>query len=150
MYVSTPEQPFAAGSDVPGIPAPSTNWFFAEGATGPFFDFFLLLANPQPTDASEHHLRHERGGTFTKVYPVAASSRTTISVQQENEILDNAAIAATVTSTCPNPAECANFWSALPVGQRRARVGWLDRHGDALGAGRWRGGRSRSRRRPTS
>ena len=34
-----------------GIAAPSTSWFFAEGATGPFFDFFLLLANPQPTDA---------------------------------------------------------------------------------------------------
>ena len=121
-----------------GIAAPSTSWFFAEGATGPFFDFFLLLANPNPTDAqvSVTYVTSE-GGSVTKPYTVAANSRKTISVQQEDPLLDNAAIAATVTSTnnVPILAERAIFWPAVPV-VRGARVGGRDGDGDAMGAGR--------------
>ena len=52
MYLSRPGQPFAAGHDSAGVTAPATNWFFAEGATGGFFDLFILLANPEQPDAA--------------------------------------------------------------------------------------------------
>ena len=39
------------GHESAGVTAPSTTWFLAEGATGPFFETFILLANPQPTAA---------------------------------------------------------------------------------------------------
>ncbi len=151
MYVSTPEQPFAAGTDVAGIAAPSTSWFFAEGATGPFFDFFLLLANPNPTDAQVSVTYDtSMSGSVTKPYTVAANSRQTISVQQEDLLLDNEAIAATVTSTTrADPGGARDLLAGVPV-VRGARVGGRDRDGDALGAGRRRGGRCRWKRRPTS
>ena len=52
MYFSRPGQPFAAGHASAGVTAPSTSWFFAEGATGSFFDLFILLANPGSQDAT--------------------------------------------------------------------------------------------------
>jgi len=51
MYFSTATQPFAAGHEGAAVAAPATNWFLAEGATGSFFDLFLLLANAETTDA---------------------------------------------------------------------------------------------------
>ena len=55
---------FAAGHDSAGVTAPATEWFFAEGATGGFFDLFLLFANPNATDAAAvqaTYLLPERG-----------------------------------------------------------------------------------------
>jgi autotransporter-associated beta strand protein len=144
MYVSTAEQVFAAGTDVAGIAAPSTSWFFAEGATGPFFDFFLLLANPQSTAADVSITYVTSGGdSVTKSYAVAGNSRRTISVQQEDPRLDNAAIAATVTSTNAVPilAERAIFWPAFPWYEGHASAGvtatgtrWALADGEAGGA----------------
>ena len=42
---------FGAGHESAGVTAPATQWFLAEGATGPFFDLFVLVANPGDTDA---------------------------------------------------------------------------------------------------
>ena len=47
MYLNQPGQPFAAGHESAGVTAPATSWFLAEGATGPFFDLFVLIANPE-------------------------------------------------------------------------------------------------------
>ena len=49
MYLTRPAQPFAAGHESAGVTAPATSWFLAEGATGPFFDLFILIANPNDT-----------------------------------------------------------------------------------------------------
>ena len=48
MYLSRPDQPFAAGHESAGVTAPATSWFLAEGATGSFFDLFVLIENPTP------------------------------------------------------------------------------------------------------
>ena len=40
------------GHESAGVSEPSTNWFLAEGATGPFFDTFVLVGNPNPTPAT--------------------------------------------------------------------------------------------------
>ena len=52
MYLNRPGQPFAAGHESAGVTAPALEWFLAEGATGPFFDLFVLIANPNPTRAT--------------------------------------------------------------------------------------------------
>ena len=46
MYLNRPGQPFAAGHESAGVTAPATQWFLAEGATGPFFD--LVRADREP------------------------------------------------------------------------------------------------------
>ena len=52
MYFGAPPDVlFKAGHDSAGVTAPSTRWFLAEGATGPFFETFILLANPNPAPA---------------------------------------------------------------------------------------------------
>ena len=50
MYSSLGGVPFAAGHGGAGVTAPALTWFLAEGATGNFFDLYLLIANPGPTD----------------------------------------------------------------------------------------------------
>ena len=52
MYLSRPGQPFGAGHESAGVTAPALEWFLAEGATGAFFDLFVLIANPGATDAA--------------------------------------------------------------------------------------------------
>ena len=50
-FASLPERLWTGGHVNTGITAPSTSWFHAEGATGGFFSTFILLSNPQTTDA---------------------------------------------------------------------------------------------------
>ena len=84
MYLDRPGQPFAAGHESAGVTAPSTSWFLAEGATGSFFEMFVLVANPNPTPANvavDYLLTN--GSVLTKNYAVAANSRFTIWVDEE-------------------------------------------------------------------
>ena len=46
MYFTRPEQVFAGGHESAGVTAAPTRWFLAEGATGSFFNMFILIANP--------------------------------------------------------------------------------------------------------
>jgi hypothetical protein len=46
MYWSRPGEPFAAGHGASAVAAPATRWYLAEGATGSFFETFILLLNP--------------------------------------------------------------------------------------------------------
>jgi hypothetical protein len=84
MYLNKPGQAFAAGHGSAGVTAPALEWFLAEGATGPFFDLFVLIANPNPTPA---HVTADYlllgGGVRTKSYTIPANSRFTIYVDQE-------------------------------------------------------------------
>ena len=86
MYLSRPGQPFAAGHESAGVTAPSMEWFLAEGATGTFFDLFVLIENPGVTDAQvEVQYLLPSGGNLvmTKQYLVRAESRFTIYVDNE-------------------------------------------------------------------
>jgi hypothetical protein len=100
MYLNTPQQPFAAGHGSAGVTAPATRWFLAEGATGPFFDMFILIGNPTGQDAVvEAKYQLIGGGIVTKRYDVAANSRFNIMVDNEGDELANAAVSTTLTST---------------------------------------------------
>jgi hypothetical protein len=130
MYISRPGQIFAAGHGSAGVTAPATSWFLAEGATGPFFDLFILLANPndQAAQVTVDYLLDD-GTTYAKSYQVPANGRFTIWVDDEQipagsgiKPLGNVAVSSTITSTTvpiiversmwwPGPALSANFWT---------------------------------------
>ncbi len=128
---SNPSQlAFAAGHASAGVTAPALEWFLAEGATGPFFDLFILIANPNPTPATiaiDYLLLG--GGVQSKTYTVDANSRYTIWVDDEElpagsglKPLANAALSSRVRSTnavpvvvertmwWPGPALTADYW----------------------------------------
>jgi hypothetical protein len=132
MYLSRGSQAFAAGHESAGVTAPSTSWFFAEGATGPFFDLYLLLANPGGTDADVQLTYLLPGGTtLEKSHLVRANSRVTVSVDTEEfpagsgqQLLDNAAVSTIVQSRngVPIIAERSMWFPATPVGS------WAEAH----------------------
>jgi hypothetical protein len=107
MYLDRPGEPFAAGHGSAGVTAPSLEWFLAEGATGPFFELFILVANPNGTPAqvtADYLLPN--GQTISKAYVVPAQSRFSIWVDDEqfpagsgNRLLENAAVSTRVRST---------------------------------------------------
>jgi Tol biopolymer transport system component len=113
MYFSTPSQPFAAGHEGAAVEASATSWFFAEGATGSFFDLFLLLANAEATDANVQvtYLRPS-GAPIIKTYTVKAQSRLTINVDVEDPLLLDTPVSSIVESTngVPIIAERAMWW----------------------------------------
>jgi len=107
MYKNTPGQAFAAGHESAGVTAPALEWFLAEGATGPFFDLFVLIANPndRPAQVTARYLLFG-GGVLTKDYTVPANGRITIWVDDEElpagsgqKPLANVAVSTTIRST---------------------------------------------------
>jgi hypothetical protein len=113
MYRDAPGQPFGAGHESAGVTAPALEWFLAEGATGPFFDLFVLVANPGDMDArieATYLLRN--GTTLVKPYTVAATSRFNIWVDYEDATLADTAVSMTIRSTNDVPVivERAMWW----------------------------------------
>jgi hypothetical protein len=92
MYADAPDHVWAGGTDSAAVHAPSSQWFFAEGATGAFFDTFFLIANPNPDPVTVRatYLLYT-GESFTKDYPVAANSRFTISAGSDDPRLASTA-----------------------------------------------------------
>ena len=90
--------------------APSTSWFFGEGATGAFFDTFLLLANPSAQNAvvQVEYLR-DGDGAVTRTYTVPANSRFSVYVDGEPGMAATA-FGTRVTSSVPIVAERAMYW----------------------------------------
>jgi hypothetical protein len=113
MYFSTPDQPFAGGTGGAGLPQPATHWFVAEGATGSFFDLYILIGNPSAQDANVTvtYLLAD-GTTIDKPYVVAKESRLTISVKDQDAHLAAATLSSVVTSTNAVPiiVERAMWW----------------------------------------
>jgi autotransporter-associated beta strand protein len=100
-----------AGHESAGVTEPSAMWFLAEGATGPFFETFVLLANPgdQPAEATVTFLP-DNGAPVVKTVPIPAQERITLNIETEDASLANAAVATQVTSTRPILVERAQYW----------------------------------------
>jgi hypothetical protein len=123
MYRSTPTQTFAAGHESAGVTSPATRWFLAEGATGPFFDLFILIANPNPSPAEVRvDYLLSTGETYSKVYTLAPDSRFTIWVDDEQlpegsgiKPLANVAVSSTITSLnhVPIVVERTMWWPGV-------------------------------------
>lgn len=118
MYLSTAAQVFAAGHESAGVTASASTWFLAEGATGPFFDEFVLIANPSTTAAQVRATYLLPGGTtLTKDYAVPATSRFNIWVDEESfpglgKALANTAVSVTLEALngVPFIAERSMWW----------------------------------------
>jgi hypothetical protein len=111
MYFSTPTQPFAAGHEGAAVQMPQKFWFFAEGATGSFFDLFLLLANGQATDVDvKVTYLLPIGDPIVKHYEVKGQSRRTIPVDGEDPRLLDSPVSMIVESEVPIVAERAMWW----------------------------------------
>ena len=110
-YLDRPGQPFAAGSASAGVTSLATEWRFAEGATGPFFDTFLLLANPGTTAVNvQATYQRPDGITVQKTYDVPARTRRTVWVDNEDPALADTAVSTRLVATGGIVAERAMWW----------------------------------------
>lgn len=121
MYFGT--SPFwTGGHDSAGVTAPATTWFHAEGATGPYFDSYILVGNPNQGSATvTFTYLLESGATVTKVKTVPGNTRLTVRVASEDARLADAAISTSVTSTLPIVSERAMYWPG-------ASSSWVEAH----------------------
>ena len=123
---------FNAGHESAGVKAPALSWFLAEGATGPYFDEFILIANPGSTGAQvQARYLLVDGTVLTKDYVVPAASRFNIWVNEEDfpgmgKALADAALSATLTSTngVPIVVERSMWWP-------RPSPFWMEAHNSA-------------------
>jgi hypothetical protein len=132
MYLNQPGRVFDAGHESAGVTAPATGWFLAEGATGPYFDLFVLIANPTGADASiTVTFLLPNGNTVIQSYTVAANSRFNIWVDTLPGI-ENTAVATIVESTIPIIVERAMWWPGTAAT-------WAEAHNSPglTATGRW-------------
>jgi hypothetical protein len=106
---------WTGGHESAGAPAAASDWFLAEGATGPFFETFLLLANPgsEPADVTMTYLPAS-GVPVTRTKQVPANGRLTVNIEFEDPSLENAAVATHVTSSKPIVVERSQYWPYTP------------------------------------
>ena len=113
MYLTRGGVFFLGGHESAGVTASATEWFLAEGATGAYFDTYVLIANPSATEASVlvTYLL-PGGGTVEKTYAVDPLSRFSIWVDQEDPKLADTGVSTIVRSTnnVPIIVERAMWW----------------------------------------
>ena len=131
---------FEAGTVSAGVTAPQRRWYFAEGATGDFFDEWLLVANPSVADASVviRYLLPD-GRAYRRTQLVPAASRTSIHVDAEAGLTAEAGTPAVDAGATPlaSTALALELESSYPVVAERS-LWWAD------AAGRWYEGHTAS------
>jgi hypothetical protein len=131
MYFgTTSSRLWSGGTESAGVTALSPHWFMAEGATGGFFDTFILLSNPNGVDANvtlQYLL--DTGDTVTVPKVVLANARLTTNIETEADArLHNAAVSTVVSSDQPIIAERSMYWpgAAVPWGEGHNSFGVVD------------------------
>jgi hypothetical protein len=116
MYFGT-QALWDAGHASAGVPAPATDWYLAEGATGPFFETFVLVANPTNDVADvTFTFLPEAGASVTRAHQVPAGGRLTVNIETEDSALANlGAVGTRVTSTAPVVVERSQYWPFTPA-----------------------------------
>jgi hypothetical protein len=112
MYADRAGQLLGLGHGGLGAPRPSTTWYLAEGATGPFFDAYVVIANPSTSPAAlSVRFLTDRGTTVTREVTVAPERRVSLFVDAMAG-LEDTSFATVVTSTngVPVVVERAMYW----------------------------------------
>ena len=126
-FASAPGKLWGGGHVNTGTTTPSTTWFHAEGATGTFFNTFVLLSNPQPVDANvQLQFLLQTGEVITRPKTVPANQRLTINPAAEGDPrLENASLSTIVTSDVPIVSERSMYWpgDASPFGEGHNSAG---------------------------
>ena len=149
-------RPFGAGHESAGVTAPATTWFLAEGATGPFFDLFILDRQSECDRRRGHRdvpaaRRHDGRRRRTRWRPRAGSTSGSI------RKIRSWPTPAVSDASSPRPTACRSSSSARCGGRadsddvgRGAQLARARRRpARAWGAGRRRGRRRRQHARPT-
>ena len=132
MYLTRGGVLYEAGHESAAVPSPAAHWFLAEGATGPYFDEFILVANPDIAVA-QIDVRYllPDGTVLAKAYAVPPQSRIDIWVNEETfpglgHALAGTALSATIHSTNDVGVivERAMWWP-------RPSNHWLEAHNSA-------------------
>jgi autotransporter-associated beta strand protein len=126
-FASAPGQTWLGGHGSIGVATPSRHWFFAEGATGSFFDTYILLANPAtaPVDATITFLG-PAGETFSTTKTVPAQGRFTLDMDFETAgHLPPGAVATVIDAPNELIAERSMYWGgdASPWGEAHNSFG---------------------------
>ena len=112
---------FEGGHESAGVNATSREWFLAEGATGDFFENFVLIANPNPTVATVNvTYLLTSGATVNKTVTVPANGRRTINVETVDPQLASADVSVAITSDVGIVVERAMYWPNISQGWRDA------------------------------
>lgn len=121
MYFGSPG--WIGGHAGPGLQAPGTRWFSAEGVTGSYFDTYLLLGNPSPERTAHVNLRFlsRDGGVYRRGYEIAPATRLTVNAEIAHPALADAEFSTVIDSDVPVVAERATYWGG-------AFPNWLDAH----------------------
>jgi hypothetical protein len=121
MYFGSPL--FSGGHESAGVQAPSRTWFLAEGATGAFFDTYVLIGNPNAGTAvvTATFLRDD-GRTVTREYAIPGNTRLTLDVEAQDPLLADTAVSTTISADQPVVVERAMYWPG-------PSTSWLDAHG---------------------
>jgi autotransporter-associated beta strand protein len=131
MYFgTTPSRLWSGGHESAGVTAASTHWFLAEGATGGFFDTFILLSNPQDQAAAvDLQYLLDTGETVHVAKSVPSHTRLTVNIEAEDDVrLKNAAVSTVIRSDVPIIAERSMYWpgAAVPWGEGHNSFGVVD------------------------
>ena len=125
MYRNNGNELFSAGHNSAAIDAPAMRWFLAEGATGGTFDEFVLIANPNATEATLK-VSYLRAGKkpIVKTHTAPPQSRLTIWVDQEDAALQAAEVSVIIEAQTPTPVvvERSMWWRATAGGE------WIESH----------------------
>jgi hypothetical protein len=109
------------GHEAAGVNSTSTHWFLAEGATGSFFQCYILLSNPTASIAHVNltYLLPD-GTTVAQTKDVPANGRQTIDVKSVSPLLAATSMSTTITSDVGIIVERSMYWPAGPTGWREA------------------------------
>lgn len=125
MYLDGNGLPLSSGHVSAGVVSAAPQWVMAEGATGPYFDLFVLIANPstQTAQVTVDYLLPD-GGRVSKAVEVGARSRVTLWVDVQDPRLANTAVSTVVRSTngVPIVAERSMWWP-MPWSEGHASPG---------------------------
>jgi Domain of unknown function (DUF4394)/Calx-beta domain len=105
------DPPFTGGHATAGVTAPASLWYLAEGATGEFFDTFILLLNPNPFDVDVVVTYYTPATSGAQAVRIAAESRVSINIETvDPQVGARAAVSAQVQCRYPIVAERAQYW----------------------------------------
>lgn len=100
MFLTTSDgRIFRAGHQSAAVKAPALDWFLAEGATGPYFDTFVLIANPSAREAVvDVTFLRPAGPPIVHRLVIPAATRHTIWVDQADPALAHTAVSTRVVA----------------------------------------------------
>jgi hypothetical protein len=122
LGAGTPKH-WTGGHCVMGAIGLSTDWYFAEGYTGPGFDEYITIQNPWAspiTVDAEYQLGPGQGGPVNKSYTVPGNSRTTVYVNGPDGVGNNVNVSVHLYSSDVFLAERPMYFSYGP--------GWTGGH----------------------